>query len=90
MNTLYEHCYYLMKETKKPVYLDFYELEKKDLPNIVCYLEQTVRYNGKWFFIKMLKSYFKEYNQRENAPKNWIKFLYQKKQPILKDGTIGI
>ena len=89
-NTLYEHCYYQMRETKRPKYLDFYELEKKDLQHIECYLEQTVRYSEKWFFIEMKKTYFQSAYLRDQAPRNWIKYLYQKKSPILKDGTIGI
>jgi hypothetical protein len=90
MNTLFEHCYYQARETKKPIYLDFYEIEKKDLPHIDCYLEQTIRYNNKWYFVEMKKTYFRSETQRNNAPKYWIKNLYQKKSPILKDGTIGI
>lgn len=80
MNVLHEHNYYLMQETKKPTYLDFYELEEKDLPKIDCYLEQTVRYNDKWFFIKSAKTYFSL--RQENYPKLWIKYLYKTKEAI--------
>lgn len=75
---LYEHYYYLMKETKKPKYLDFYELEDTDLKNIECYLEQTVRYKNKWYFIEFKKKYFYTEEARKNAPKYMIKELYQK------------
>lgn len=77
-DTLYEHCFYLVKETKKPTYLDFYDLEDKDLKSIECYLEQTVRINNKWYFVTTGKKYFRSEADRENAPKYYIKALYQK------------
>lgn len=86
-DTLYESNYYLIKETKKPVYLDFYELDDTDFTEakICCYLEQTVRYNGKWFFITTKKRYFSTAVGRDAAPKVVIKYLYKK--PITLKGA---
>ena len=84
MNTLYEHWYYVMRETKKPVYLVFYDLERKDLQDIECYLEQTVRYDGKWFFVKAKTTYFGNERDRDAAFRLFIKFLYKKPIPIAK------
>ena len=83
MNTLYEHCYYLMTETKKPKYLDFYDLEDKDLGWLVSYRNQTVRYRGKWFFVTYKKTYFSSEKAAKEAPENYIKYLYQKPIPII-------
>ena len=76
--TLYEHVYYLVKETKKPKYLDFYDLRETDNPEY--YLDQTVRINGKWFFMTTGKTHFRSAADRDNAPKIYIKYLYKKKQ----------
>ena len=81
--TLYEGMYYLIKETKQPKYLDFYELEEKDLNDPVMYLEQTVRYAGKWYFITTKTRCFDSENERDSAPKVYIKNLYQKKKPLM-------
>jgi len=79
---LYEGIYYLMRETKKPTYLNFYELEEKDLWDLIVYCDQTVRYNDKWFFISMKKTYFSTKERRDAAPKQYIKYLYKKKEPV--------
>lgn len=79
---LYEHCYYLMRETKNPKYLDFYDLEDKDLKSIECYLEQTVRYKNKWYFIESKKTYFYTEEAREKASKHMIKELYKKAKAL--------
>ena len=84
MDTLYEHCYYLIKETKKPKYLDFYELEEKDFeyPMVVSYLEQTVRYNDKWYFITTKNIHYRTIEERDKAPKVYIKELYKKERGL--------
>ena len=81
---LYEQWYYLMKETKKPTYLDFYDLEDRDLNFIENYLEQTVRYQDKWYFVTNGKKYFSTAEDRDTAPKYYIKELYKKPVPIKK------
>ncbi len=81
VDTLYEHCYYLMKETKKPTHLDFYELEDKDLRMLDAYEKQTVRYQGKWFFVTYRKQYFYSEESQKNAPRVYIKYLYKKPMP---------
>ena len=81
-NILYEHCYYLMRQTKNPKYLDFYDLEEKDLRCIDCYLEQTVRYNNEWYFVEMKKKYYYNEIDREKAPKYMIKKLYKKVEEL--------
>ena len=88
-NVLYEHCYYLIKETKKPTYLDFYDLDDTDFieAKLCCYLEQTIRYKGKWFFVTTKKQYFSTAEDRDTAPKMLIKYLYRKPEPIEKEAT---
>ena len=88
-NILYEHFYYLIKETKKPTYLDFYDLDDSDFTEtkLCCYLEQTIRYGGKWFFVTTKKQYFGTEAGRDAAPKMLIKHLYQKPEPIGKEAT---
>lgn len=88
-NILYEHQYYLIKETKKPFYLDFYDLDDSDFTEarLCCYLEQTIRYKDKWFFVTTKKQYFSTETARDNAPKILIKYLYQKPKPIEKEAT---
>ena len=89
MNTLYEQLYYLIRETKKPTYLDFYDLDDSDFTEakLCCYLEQTIRYKGRWFFITTKKQYFSTAEDRDAAPKMLIKYLYQKPEPITKEAT---
>jgi len=87
MNTLYEHCFYLIKETKKPKYLDFYDLNEKDLNSPEIYLEQTIRFNDKWYFITTGKQYCRSEEERENTPKIYIKHLYKKKEPLLEGAS---
>ena len=77
-NLLYEYCYYLMRQTKKPKYLDFYELKDKDLKCLDSYLEQTVRYKNEWYFIESKRKYFHNKLDRDNAPRYIIKKLYKK------------
>lgn len=86
MNILYEQHYYLIKETKKPTYLNFYELDDADFTEfMLCgYLEQTIRYNGKWFFVTTKKQYFSTEAGRDEAPKILIKYLYKKPIPFQK------
>ena len=79
MNILYEHYYYLMHETKRPKYLDFYDLNNKDLSMLELYMDQTVRYEGKWFFVKQYKKYFRDKKIRDSAPRNFIRYLYERK-----------
>jgi len=81
-NILYEHVYYIIKETKKPKYLDFYELTEKDLKDPEIYLEQTIRYNDKWFFITTGKQYFATEISSLLAPKIFIKYLYRPKEEL--------
>lgn len=73
-----------MRETKKPKYLDFYDLEREDLKNIEIYLENTVRYDGRWYFIETKKRYFRDEKESKKAEKIYIKNLYRNKQ-VLKD-----
>ncbi len=82
-NILYERHYYLMKQTKKPVYLDFYELEDKDLKLLNIYLEQTVRYKNEWYFIEWKKKYYHNEENAKKAPEFMIKKLYKKEEPLL-------
>lgn len=81
--TLYEHYAYIARETKQPKYLDFYELEQKDLKNIECYLDQTVRIDNKWFFVTTAKKYYRSEAERDRAPKFYIKRLYKKPEAIV-------
>jgi len=84
-NILYEQVYYLIKETKKPTYLDFYDLDDADLKMIECYLEQTIRYKNRWYFITTKKQYFSNAEKRDTAPKIYLKNLYKKPIPIKED-----
>ena len=84
MEQLYEGSYYLIRQTKKPKYLDFYELEDKDLSCIECYLEQTVRYKNDWYFIEQKHRYFHSENERDISPRYYIKKLYKKLEVINK------
>lgn len=88
-NVLYEHIYYLIKETKKPKYLDFYELDDTDFTEakLCCYLEQTIRYKGKWFFVTTKKQYFSTEAGRDTASKMLLKYLYRKPESIRKEAT---
>lgn len=79
MDILYEHYYYLMQETKNPKYLDFYDLDNKDLSLLELYINQTVRYRGRWFFVKQYKKYFRNKKNADVAPGNFIKYLYERK-----------
>jgi len=81
-NVLYEHLYYLMRQTKQPKYLDFYELEGKDLKKLEYYVNQTIRYNGEWYFVKMEKTYFYDEFRRDAAPMYYIKKLWKQPEPI--------
>jgi len=85
MTTMYEGGYYLMKETKQPKYLDFYDLKKEDLAILRTYIGQTVRYKKRWFFVTYKTKLFYSFDVRDNYPKNWIKYLY--KQPEEIKGT---
>jgi hypothetical protein len=82
-NALYEHVFYLIKETRKPKYLDFYELDDKDLKSPEFYLEETIRHNGKWYFITTSKQYFRSEELRAKAPRVFIKHLYKAKEAVL-------
>ncbi len=82
MNTLYEHCYYRLRETKKPTYLDFYELDVNDLHNLECYLNQTIRFQNKWYFLEMKKKYFYTEKERDATPKYMMKPLYKPEREL--------
>ena len=82
MTTMYEGGYYLMKETKQPKYLDFYDLKKEDLSSLVAYVDQTVRYKKRWFFVTHKTKLFYSFDVRDNYPENWIKYLYKKPEEI--------
>lgn len=81
-HVLYEHVYCLIRETKKPKYLDFFALDAADLRDPRAYLEQTIRYAGKWFFVTTGKQIFKTVEARDAAPKIYIKFLRKPKAPF--------
>ena len=76
--TLYRSKYFLMRETKQPTYLDFFDIEDKDLKYLYDYEDQTVRYNGKWFFIEQHHQDFSSEERRDASPKAYIKYLYKK------------
>jgi len=78
----YEGIYYLMKETKQPKYLDFYDLKREDLTTIWFYVGQTVRYRKRWFFVTDETKLFYSKKERDNYPQNWIKHLYKQPKPI--------
>ena len=82
MTTMYEGGYYLMKETKQPKYLDFYDLKKEDLAILRTYIGQTVRYKKRWFFVTHKTKLFYSFDVRDNYPENWIKYLYKKPEEI--------
>ena len=83
-NTRYEGGYYLIKETKQPKYLDFYDLKKKDLTTLWAYVGQTVGYRKRWFFITYKTTLFYSEKARDNYAKNWIKYLYKQPMPLFK------
>ena len=82
-NILYSHQYYLVKETKNPTYLDFYDLTDKDMKYPEIYLEQTIRYRDRWFFVTSKTEYFRSEVEREKAPKVYIKYLYKKPEAFI-------
>lgn len=84
MITMYEGGRYLMKETKQPKYLDFFDLEDKHLSVLAVYVDQTVRYKNKWFFITYKTKLFYSKKDRDNYAENWIKYLYKQPNQITK------
>ena len=77
-NIVYSHYYYLVRETKRPTYLDFYDLTDKDMEYPEIYLEQTIRYKNKWFFVTSKTKYFRTEKEQQEAPRVYIKYLYKK------------
>lgn len=49
-NKVHRRYIFIAKETKKPRYLDFYDLDS--FREISLYEKQTVRLNGKWYFVE--------------------------------------
>lgn len=84
---LYEHQYYLVKETKQPTFLDFYGLEDKDFAEFIVagYVNQTIQYKNKWFFVTIQKKYFSTEEKRDASPKVLIKYLYKEPKPISEE-----
>jgi len=84
-NVLYENSYYLLRETKNPTYLDFYELNDRDVefPAIVAYAKQTVRYKGKWFFVE----YKTEIGCEKRGVSVFLKHLYKKPKKIFEEAV---
>lgn len=76
--TLYEKTQYILKQTQKPKYLDFYDLDKKDLTMPEIYIGETIRLENKWFFLEVKKKYFNSEKERDEAPTTLIKELYKK------------
>jgi len=75
---LYEKTQYLLKQTFKPKYLDFYDINEKDLTMPEIYLNQTLRFNNKWYFLTKSKKYFYSAEERDKMPELLIKDLYKK------------
>ena len=84
MTTMYEGGRYLMKETKQPKYLNFFDLKDKDLSLLVAYVDQTIRYKNKWFFVTHNTKLFYSEKDRDNYAENWIKYLYKQPNQITK------
>ena len=82
-STIFEHCYYLVKQTKKPTYLDFYDISPKDLKFPEIYCDQTVRIEGNWYFVTMKKTYYYNEEEWKTAPRVYIKRLYKKPVAVL-------
>jgi len=57
--------------------MDFYDLEDKNLKDLLLYENQTVRYKGKWYIVKEKKQLFRTEEERDKFPVNWIKNPYK-------------
>jgi len=49
---------------------------------LVAYIDQTVRYKKRWFFVTHKTKLFYSFDVRDNYPENWIKYLYKKPEEI--------
>lgn len=86
MNVLYSQYYYILRETKNPKYLDFYDLDDKDINefDLALYQNQTIKYKNKWFFVTWKKRYCNSEKKRDALPERYIKYLYKKPVPLKK------